>query len=198
MDYAARKLPEIFKPLIDAALLRIAHAAGADTNAVQERLDELVPKLGLNVLHKRDTSRPWHYLRYQATPAIADLILTDRFNEALGHHYTTSLLNGAFGEYLETADWVTTKEELDDERYWDSYPVVLEYFPPESHECLKQGYYVDGVDGTEVLALWDRGDRHSVCRVLRQGFFILGEDSVDWIEKIATEVEKKLASGPKK
>ena len=76
------------------------------------------------------------------------------------------------------------------DKYFENDDFDLEYYPEESHECLSQYNYIGGADA-DVIALWQREDRTSVCHAHVEGFWILGEDPVDYIEKIAEKAEKK-------
>ncbi|AWV91253.1 hypothetical protein [Bradymonas sediminis] len=186
MDYAARKTPEIYKPMIDAALLRLARVAGADDEAVSVTLADLKVEPGTG---------PWGYLTQAAIPAIRSSLTTEALQTALGpYSWNFSLLKGTLADNLQAFDYVETQDEveIDYEDPWGS-PVVLEYYPEESHECLRQVNYIGGSDA-DIIALWRRADRTSICHAHMEGFWILGEDPIDWIEKIASAAEEKASA----
>lgn len=180
VDYSERKKPDVFKPMIDEALMRIARAVGADEDAVASKLADLDPEGG-----------PWNYLSRESTPAVRDLLVNDTLREVMPYDRGTKLLDNTLDQHLEAFDWVETEADVEPDAW--SRPVVLEYYPEESLECLRQGMYVGGADA-DIIALWDRGDRHSICHAHMEGFWILGEDPVDWIEKIADKVEEKVGA----
>jgi hypothetical protein len=182
IDYAARRRPEIFKPLVDAALSRIA-AVDARTFTPPAAVE---PGTG-----------PWGYLEAAVAAGRADLT-TLAVGNALGEHsWGHRFLLGKLAEHLTAFEAVETEEEAaggDDEEDFDpeGRPIVLAYYPEESHECLRQGHFVGGADA-DVIALWQRADRTSVCHAHMEGFWILGEDPVDFIERIAAKAEGKTA-----
>lgn len=176
VDWEARKKPENYKPLIDAALLRIAHAAGADEAAVKATLEEQSPTKG-----------PWNYLT-NVLKEIREDLLTDELRDA--RPWGMSFLDGTIDEHLEAFSCVETQADVSPDPF--DRPVVLEYYPEEAHECLRQQIYIGGADA-DIFALWNRGDRYSVCHAHMEGFWILGEDPSDYIENIADKVEEELA-----
>jgi hypothetical protein len=183
IDYAARRRPEIFKPLVDAALSRIA-AVGGRTFTPPAEVEA--------------GTGPWGYLDAAVTAGRADLTTVAVAN-ALGEHtWNHQFLLGKLAEHFTSYDVVETEEDAaggDDEEEdfgFEGRPVVLSYYPEESHECLRQAHFVGGADA-DVIALWKRADRTSVCHAHMEGFWILGEDPVDFIERIAAKAEGKTA-----
>jgi hypothetical protein len=180
MNYKARQKPEVFKPMIDEALLRIARVANVDEDAVSARLGEVEPG-----------GDSWHYLYEQALPAVSEILYTDQLDELFedaGNGWGQMLFSQDLDGELFATRCVATAAEDDDP---DEYPVVLEYYPQIAHECLKQENYVGGQDDA-IVALWKREDRTSICvawATEEEEMDILGEDTIDWIESIAGELE---------
>ncbi|MFP4599716.1 MAG: hypothetical protein ACLFVJ_15770 [Persicimonas sp.] len=176
IDWKARKEPETYKPLIDDAILRIARAAGADEEAIGATLEEQSPTRG-----------PWDYLT-DVVGKVRDDLVTDELRDARPWFF--SFLDGTFDRYLETYYCVETQADAGSDPF--DRPLVLEYYPEEAHECLRQETYVGGADA-DIYALWNRGNRYSVCHAHMEGFWILGEDPTDFIENIADKTEEELA-----
>lgn len=180
IDYVARKQPAVFKPLIDAALERIAKVGGRAFTPP----GSVAPGTG-----------PWGYLTTVVAAAKDDLT-SEAVRSALGEHsWSVAFLGGTLAEHFTSYDVVETEEDArggDDDEDWDpeARPVVLAYYPEESRECLRQGNFVGGADA-DVFALWQRADRTSVCHAHMEGFWILGEDPADYIERIAAKAEGK-------
>jgi hypothetical protein len=179
-DYAARRRPEIFKPLVDAALSRIAAVGG---------------RAFTRPAAVESGTGPWGYLDAAVAAGRADLT-TVAVGKALGEHsWGHQFLLGKLAEHLTAVEAVETEEDAagdDDEEGFGGRPIVLAYYPEESHECLRQGNFVGGADA-DVIALWQRADRTSVCHAHMEGFWILGEDPIDFIERIAAKAEGKTA-----
>ncbi len=182
IDYRARKNPDVFKPLIDVALSRIARVGGRSFTPP----DAVEAGTG-----------PWGYLNAAAAAGRSSLT-SEAVAKALGEHsWSHQFLLGKLAEHFTSYDVVETEAEAsggggeDDEDFGsDDRPVVLEYYPKESWECLRQGNFIGGADA-DVFALWQREDRTSVCHAHMEGFWTLGEDPVDYIERIATKAEGK-------
>lgn len=178
IDYHARKQPAVYKPLIDAALDRIAKVGGRTFTPPES----IAPGTG-----------PWGYL----TTAVAvgkDDLTTGAVRAMLGeYHWSYRFLLGRLAEHLTAFETVETEEDAqggDDDEDWDpdGRPIVLAYYPEEARACLRQENFVGGADA-DVFALWERDDRTSVCHAHMEGFWILGEDPVDYIERIAARAE---------
>lgn len=178
MDYAKRKEIDVYRPMIDAALIRIVNATDGDEAQAQSALDAVDHDAG-----------PWGYLK-NAVNAARDSIGMEAIEEVLPHDWATSFLRDTWssGEY----PFSCVDSEADVDPMAIPRPVVLEYYPEESHECLRQQNYVGGADA-DILALWRREDRTSICHAHMEGFWILGEDPVDFIENYATKFEEVLA-----
>jgi hypothetical protein len=182
IDWETRKQPEIYKPLIDEALLRIARASGGDEAKTSEILEAQAPDGG-----------PWTYLN-DVVPEVRDSIVTDALSEVMQGQWAFQFLEGTIDRYLETWDYVESADDYQpDPMSMGGMPVILEYYPEESHECLRQCHYIGGADA-DIIALWDREDRTSVCHAHMEGFWILGEDPADYIENIADKVEEGLGA----
>ncbi len=173
MDYAKRQQIETYRPLIDDALLRIVETTGGDREEGTAALQAIDHKEG-----------PWGYLN-KAVQAVRPAINMETIDEVLPHNWVTGFLKGRWENaeipfsYVETADQVEPGTFM--------RPLILEYYPEESHECLKQRTYVGGGDA-DIIALWRRDDRTSVCHAHMEGFWILGEDPTDFIEKYAAKL----------
>ena len=179
MDYAKRNEIDVYRPLIDAALLRIVRATDGDEEQAHAALDAVEHDAG-----------PWGYLN-KAVNAVRDSIDMDAIEEVLPYAWATSFLRDTWssGEYpMYCVDSEDDVDPMDFPR-----PVVLQYYPEEAHECLGQQIYVGGGDA-DIIALWKREDRTSICHAHMEGFWILGEDSVDFIENYATKFEEALAT----
>lgn len=183
MNWNERKDADVYKPLIDDALLRIASAVGADTDAIEGTLSEQSPD--------EETSQ-WRYAN-DILAEIRDDLVTDDFTGAAPQKWAKNLVDGSAGDNLNSMSCVETAADRDPDPMAFFKPIVLEYYPEESHECLRQEHYVDGTDA-DVIALWSREDRTSVCHAHMEGFWTLGEDVADWLEGYADEVEEELAT----
>lgn len=166
-DYVARRDASVFKPSIDAAMLRIARHAGRE-NEVRAALDALVVPSGTG---------PWGYF-----------LLTLDAVKNLGLDQAAPV--GTWGDYFfsgQHRDYVPHSTERDEED--DGNWLSLGDYPREAIPALKQKLYVGGYDA-DVVMLWARTDgRHTVCHAHPEGFWILGQDPIDFVERTAIEVE---------
>jgi hypothetical protein len=178
MDYAKRNEIEFYRPLIDDALIRIVKVSDGDVEQAQAALDAVEHDAG-----------PWGYLN-KATAAVREIIDMDNIDEVLPYDWVTGFLQGRWDNAEIPMYCVDSYDDVDPHDFM--MPVVLEYYPEESHECLQQQFYVGGGDA-DIIALWKREDRTSVCHAHMEGFWILGEDPADFIERYATKLEEKLA-----
>lgn len=175
-DYRARQKPEQFKPLIDAALARLASLSGA----------------ALTLAEVSEGTGPWGYL----TEAIAQnraALTGPKVRAALGEHtWYDQFLTGHLADNLNAGSVIDSEDDLDPEDDYDpdAAPVVLAYYPAAAHACLRQELFIGGADA-DLFALWPREDRTSVCHAHMEGFWILGEDPIDFIERIADRAEGK-------
>ena len=110
----------------------------------------------------------WGYLNDKAVPLVSEFINLKIVNEKIPYSWGKALLEQTLG--VPTA-----------------YPEI-EYYPEEAIACLEQENYIGGYDA-DIIALWDRGDRESICHAHMEGFWVLGEDAIDFVEKTATELE---------
>lgn len=170
-DYAARREPGVFKPLIDGALLRIGRKVGVD--------DKL--SLVLGALEAPPGSGPWTYLMAAITAA-RPLGLDKAIRDGEWAHYF-------LGGQHESYEGHTTYRDEDDD---GSVPYVnLRHYPAEARPALKQGTFVGGYDA-DVIALWRRADgRYSPCHAHPEGFWLLGQDAIEFVERAATIAEGK-------
>lgn len=168
-DPAARREPSVFKPLIDAALLRIGKKAGVE--------DELVKLLGS--LEAPPGGGPWTYLM-DAIRAAQPLGLAKVVPNGEWAHYFLS------GEHESYEGHTTHRDEDDDGSI--SFVNVRNY-PREARPALRQGHFVGGYDA-DVIAMWRRADgRYSPCHAHMEGFWLLGQDAIDFIERAAMMAE---------
>jgi hypothetical protein len=170
-DAAARREPSVFKPLIDAALLRIGRKAGVD--------EDLATLLG--GLDVPPGGGAWTYL-LEALRAAQPLGLAKTVPDGEWAHYFLS------GEHESYAGHTTHHDDDDDGSI--SY-VNLRDYPREARPALRQGHFVGGYDA-DVIAMWRRADgRYSPCHAHVEGFWLLGQDPIDFIERAAMLAEGK-------
>ena len=158
MNYEERKQPNVYKPLIDEALIRIVEATGGDVDEARQALDEV-----------EHDGTSFEYLNDHAVPAVSSFVDLEVVQERIPHRWGKSLLEGKFeaGTML--------------------FPNI-EFYPEDSKEFLHQQNFIGGYDA-DVVGLWDRDDRQSICHAHMEGFWILGEDAIDFVEKTADELE---------
>jgi hypothetical protein len=173
IDYEARKQPEAYKPLFGAAFAELGRFAGADLEAVQAALDG-IDTTGMG---------PWGYL-LAAASATKPLVFNDKVKEALGFRWGRQLWEPSdipvFGGMTED------EVERDPDDYETNY-IVAEYYPEEAHEALEQDYFWGGSDA-DVLGLWIKDGIAKVFHAHMEGFWILGEDPIDFFEKIVAQI----------
>ncbi len=161
-DYAHRTDPSVFKPLIDAALLEIARKGGGDVEAVQKELD---------ALDATQYRRQWSYLM-RALSRTRTHLLTDKVLQAPNHW---------FDHFLEGNHYDTRDKDVDS---------IIEYYPERAQEALRQENLVGGYDA-DIIGLWKRDDGHeSVYHAHMEGFWILGEDTIDFVASFATHLKE--------
>lgn len=168
-DYAARREPAVFKPLIDAALLRIARKASCDDEAARV----------LGALETQPGGGPWTYL-LEASSKLRPLGLAQTVRKGEWAHYFLA------GEHESYQGHTTHRDDDDD----GSIPYVnLRHYPAEARAALKQGNFVGGYDA-DVIAMWRRSDgRYSPCHAHPEGFWLLGQDAIDFAERAAVLAE---------
>lgn len=149
--------PDVFKPLIDSALGRLAAVAGVGST-VSDKLARL---------HASPNSTAWSYLM-----DAMDVVRGDFGGSFPQAEWGTHFLSGA---YLNDSPSVPAKKR----------------YPREAGPAIDERLVVGGVDA-DVILLWPRNDgRVSVCHAHPEGFWILGHDVVDFIERAAFEAEGK-------
>jgi hypothetical protein len=183
-DYEARIQPEVYRPLIDEALVRIAERSGGDVPAVRRTLERIGPET---------PSTQWSYLT-RALRDIREHLLTEPVKEVGKHNWFLYFLEGRDADYhghsLIDPD-EDAPESPDGDESASGRPVAyLEYYEEEAWECLRQRAFVGGYDA-DVVALWTREDgRVSVCHAHPEGFWILGEDAAEFAMKFADKLQR--------
>ena len=155
LDYVARQSPDVFKPLIDGALLRIAEKAGAEETT----------RAALAGLDPYSQPRGWDYL-VQALAVIREALLTETVERSLEGEWFLAFLRGRVGEDLEE-------------------PLDLACYPDAAKSCLKQREVVARVDSDVVALWSRKDGRVSVCHAHPEAFQVLGEDASDFVERAA-------------
>lgn len=169
-----RTSPEVFKPAIDAALVRIARVAAADADAVQRAL------AGLR------EGRAFPYL-LGALHALRGLVDVDRLRAAGAGTWLLYFLEGKDaryeGHFLEP-EGAGFEDELG-----QASPIRLEFYPEQAHAALRHQDFVGGQDA-DVVGLWRLPDgREAIYHAHPEGFSLLGDDAIDFVEREAARLE---------
>lgn len=175
IDYESRKKPAVYKPLIDTELQKIAEIAGADAGAVQAELDAV----------DLEGRGPWGYLT-AAAKATTDLLFTDEVRRKLAGNWAAALWEPP-QQYTCYGGPTEDDVERDPDDYETNY-IVAEYYPEESHEALAQDNYWAGADA-DVMGIWQKDGIAKVFHAHMEGFWILGEDPVDFIQKAVAKMK---------
>lgn len=173
IDYTSRNKPEVFKPLIDAELLKLAKYNGADIGKTEKILATVDPK----------KMGAWGYLT-SAIDATRSMVYEGKVAENLGFSWSHQL----FEQDMERFPFFAgeTENDVPEDLDFSENPIVLEYYPKESHEALRQDMFVGGADA-DVIGLWRVEDRTRVFHAHMEGFEILGEDPVDYLQRIVRD-----------
>ncbi|MBW2703622.1 MAG: hypothetical protein JRF33_22630 [Deltaproteobacteria bacterium] len=174
IDYGARKAPEVYKPLFDAEFAKLAELAGADLAAVQKLLDEI----------KLEGRGPWGYLT-GGVSATAALLFNDKLKDALGYTWVRQLWEPS-DQFAMFGGMTEDEVERDPDDYDTNY-IVAEYYPEESREALAEDNYWGGGDA-DVVGLWVKDGVAKVYHAHMEGFWILGEDPVDFLQKEVAKI----------
>lgn len=169
IDYAARKNPEAYKPLLDAEFAKLVELVGGDKAEVQKHLDSI----------DTEGCRPWDYLT-SGINATKKIIFTEKLQEALGYSWTKHLWQ-AGDQYTCFGGMSEDDFEQDPDDFETNY-IIGEYYPEESHEALQQDDFWGGSDA-DVVGLWSKDAITKIFRAHMEGFWILGEDPVDFFQK---------------
>lgn len=171
-----RTTPAVYKPLIDSALQKFARHAGKSPAELAKKLDALdVRDLG-----------PWGYLM-QALESARPLLLSAHARERLrGDWFLSFLTNDNANNNPPTG---LAGDCSDGDEYDDSFEnlISLEYYPEEAREGLAQEHFVGGTDA-DVIFLW-KGELTKVCHAHPEGFWILGDDPIDFVERAAKKLD---------
>ncbi|MBH25137.1 MAG: hypothetical protein CMH57_11910 [Myxococcales bacterium] len=180
---AARTHPEIYRPLVDAALLRVGEFCGADLRGLQRALAPIEVERGGGRL----SLGPWGYVE-EALCRARPLVMGARLREALGCGWFTYFMEGGADRYeghalIEDAGALSMDADV-----W-GVPLFLEAYPEEAWPFLRQQAYVGGFD-EDVVGLWRRpGGYSSLCHAHPEGFWVLGYDAVDFVERAAARLD---------
>jgi hypothetical protein len=180
VDYEARKRPEVYKPLYGAAFAELARFAGADLEAVQAGLDGIdATQMG-----------PWGYL-LAAVSATRPLVFTDKVQEALGSRWARQLWEPSNNP--PELSLPRDEDEVEDEdgpdlfNEWETERIVAVDYPEKAQEALAQDFFWGG-SGADVLGIWQKDGIAKVFHAHYEGFWILGEDPVDYFEKVVAQI----------
>lgn len=174
-EVARHHAPDLYRPLIDAELLRLVELAGASREEALRALADL------------DASAldAWHYLQ-AAVRTLRPLIWHDRLRERLRGSWGFALFEP--GDDVPFSCVETADELPPDDENLGVQPVVIERYPIEAHEALRQEHYWAGnSDGTVVGVVHDG----SVARIYYahpDRFELLGHDAVEFIQRVVAAV----------
>jgi hypothetical protein len=113
-----------------------------------------------------------------ALQATRELLVTPKLAELAKGEWFLPLLRG--DEYTGHVLAGKHSDDFDD-------PVVLDPddYPDEARPALKQSYFIGGSDA-DVVLLWRQKDAtHAICHAHPEGFWILGQDAIDFAERFA-------------
>lgn len=183
MKYKERTKPEIFKPLIDGAWVEMAEIVGADQGKVRDVLN----KIPLESLQDGN-STSFRYLKVTAGN-LRGIIFTEKAEALLRNTWFKHIIREPVNEPPvyggETEDEFNAEDASEDDN-----PVFLEHYPEESHEALRQNLYIGGYDA-DVLGLWSTESGVKIFHAHPEGFWILGEDAIDWLTKTVEEIRSR-------
>lgn len=170
-ELQARKKASVFKPLIDEAILKIAAWAGVDTDRVESILDSL----------NANRYSPFEYL-YTAMRKVKSVLFIERVEAQMKFGSAKYLFNNPEQQHLYVGESEYDYDPADLEA--EDYAVILENYPDKAHAALKQNHFWGG-HNADVMGIWVT--KEGIERVFHANattFTILGEDAIDFIEKI--------------
>ncbi len=171
MSRTEHRKPAVFKPLIDEYLLRIAQWADVDGERLQRTLQAI----------SAERATPFEYL-YNAARKVRNQLFIERVESKLTYGYSRQLFVSGDTNYIFAgeSEYDYDPAELESE----DYAVVLENYPRAAHKALEQDKIWGGA-GAEVVGIFTAKDGiEQIYKATPKEFIILGEDAIDYLEKI--------------
>ncbi len=179
-ELQARKKASVFKPAIDESILKIATWAGVDTDRVESLLDSL----------NANRYSAFEYL-YTAMRKVKSVLFIERVEAQMKFGWSKYLFNNPEQQHLYVGESEYDYDPSDLEA--EDYAVVLENYPDKAHAALKQNRFWGG-HNADVVGIWvTKEGIERVFHANAAAFNILGEDAIDFIEKI---VENDFSGDP--
>ncbi|MCH2043612.1 MAG: hypothetical protein MK212_05680 [Saprospiraceae bacterium] len=172
MNYTTRLSPEVYKPIVDNLLIKFSQYLTTDTNALKKILAELIAE-----------GSSWEYT-LEALKKTRPYIYTEVVQSKLQYEWGNTLLSSNKEEEEdEEEDW-----DEDEEEDWDINDVDLNDYPEESHEAIQQETFWVCEDA-DITGIWKQANEvEKIYHAHMEGFWILGEDAIDFLEKSIQKV----------
>jgi hypothetical protein len=179
IDFQERNKPEVFKPLIDKALIAMAESNGHSPSETSKVLKDL-PADGLSNID---------YLR-KAAFLLVKWCYRGKVEELINTY-------GNWAYYLFNPPGffelpvLKKGNDQEDASVFDFNEINPEDYPEEAQEALYYGKFLGGGQG-DVLGVWKKDGINQIYLAFRDSFYIIAEDPVDWIQQIAEFVRIKM------
>ncbi len=183
---------EYYKPLIDEAILQLVKYNEGQVEEAREILKGL--KTNTIVEMENDffnTASQEGFLKFMEENA-SEISALGYLKKSM-YKLKKYLNDGKLKPKLEN-EWINVLFEPG--RYFDDSEesiqeirdnLVLKNYPQEGWEALQQEDYLV-VEDADFLGVWKRSGRESIYHAHPEGFWVLGDDPVDWIEKVVSKV----------